>query len=893
MPRPKQLPVFLALIAVLVTRSVGQSPPAPEAPPEIQLDDFIVTAGTEEGWRANTAVSGTRMQVWLKDLPMNLAAITEGFMEDTLARSLEEATRFTSGVVDLTSGGQGAEGGAYIIRGMFTQRVKRNGFQILFAQDMTNVSRVEVIKGPASLLYGEAQPGGIVNYITKTPPWRNQFESETIIGTFGYKRQAFGAGGPLIRRRGDERPLLAYRFDASYTESDGWRSILDSERRFAAGVLEFNPGKATTLRLSIDRLADRSRMNPPQPLSNSDWAGAFRDDLPIPYRTVDPLTGAILDDPDGDGISGTVRPSELSLVEARSLGQEFPRANLLIERFRRGSTAFPTLTRIARSMNLAGTIENPEFLDSFASWDPQISQASQDNFNRNDNTVWFASLEHRFNEHLNLRVQANLSTPVNRRGWIHPISLRANGVITEGSGAFFDLANEDANYQFDLAAQWTTGPVKHRTLIGGEIVDWAHQRKSESFFRSREWFVDPRLADLVRHDPNNIYAAPAQVTADRNIGSPSAAFLEDDTTQGGIQFVREKTTGYGVYLTNIATMFDDRLLLMSGLRYDTSNQEFQPGTTGYNPLTASSVNDRWVPQVGVSWSPDRDQLVTLFVLSSESFAPERATGLKLNPAYNPRFIGPSGSLVLADPTLPYDPLTTTPLRRQPKIGTTQEFGVKVSLFGGRVSGSLSYFDIRFENFVTDIFLPAVREDPTTNADDAVRVDAPGAFQSSSGLELDCIIQASSSLEIALSASSIQTGLGFDPSVSGFTQAGSYPLPGVPQESFSSLAKYSFREGRLRGLAIGLGAVWQSDHLAVLAFGPEGRPRSEVYLDDSLAVDFFIQLRRRIMRDRVEATLALNAKNLSDEVTFIGNPSQTSSQLPRSPRELLVSLRLSW
>lgn len=135
----------------------------------INLPTFTVSTAQDVGYRAGNSVSATRIDTPIKDLPFSISAFTEQFIEDVAALDLQDILRYAPGV---TSGDKSFVAGnnRFSIRG-FDGDVppQRNGFTGNRNVDSANVERVEVIKGPASLLYGQIIPGGTINYITKRP----------------------------------------------------------------------------------------------------------------------------------------------------------------------------------------------------------------------------------------------------------------------------------------------------------------------------------------------------------------------------------------------------------------------------------------------------------------------------------------------------------------------------------------------------------------------------------------------------------------------------------------------------------------------------------------------------------------------------------------------------
>lgn len=89
------------------------------------------------------------------------------------------------------------------------------------------MERIEFLKGPASVLYGNAASGGIINVITKKPLSRFYASAEGTIGSFNLYRGALDVSTPLNK----EKDLL-FRLNASYSDSDSFRDFVFSDRAF-------------------------------------------------------------------------------------------------------------------------------------------------------------------------------------------------------------------------------------------------------------------------------------------------------------------------------------------------------------------------------------------------------------------------------------------------------------------------------------------------------------------------------------------------------------------------------------------------------------------------------------------------------------------------------------
>lgn len=132
----------------------------------VVLTPFEVSA-TNQGYAPSETLSGTKVRTPLREIPMNIQVVTSDFIEDTGALDLQEAMAYNAAVTVNANAYQAT------IRGFSSDWQLRNGFRYYKKTDTTKVSRIEEISGPAAVLYGITQPGGILNVITKQPSGNN------------------------------------------------------------------------------------------------------------------------------------------------------------------------------------------------------------------------------------------------------------------------------------------------------------------------------------------------------------------------------------------------------------------------------------------------------------------------------------------------------------------------------------------------------------------------------------------------------------------------------------------------------------------------------------------------------------------------------------------------
>lgn len=155
-------------------------------------------------------------------------------------------------------GGQGLT--EFLVRGFSTQEFYRNGFAVNRGYpnmpDASTLERIEVLRGPASMLYGRGDPGGTFNIVSKQP----QAERRTVLGsqvnTDGLRRGTLDTTGAL-----DESAAFTYRLNLVAEGSDSFRDHVESERYNIAPVLRWQLSGDTALILEGDYLHNRHPMD--------------------------------------------------------------------------------------------------------------------------------------------------------------------------------------------------------------------------------------------------------------------------------------------------------------------------------------------------------------------------------------------------------------------------------------------------------------------------------------------------------------------------------------------------------------------------------------------------------------------------------------------------------
>lgn len=253
--------------AVLTASAAGaadQPPPAAAKTSVAPSDSSDVSEVVVTGrFLATGAYSGTKLDIPVLDTPMSVSAYTRSFMDAVEVTNIADLYRYMTGVQRA-----GNTGYDITLRGFKTSGNDRNaimtdglpGLTVRFGSPPTiGTDHVEVVKGPTSVLYGQAQPGGFVNIITKkprsTPDTEVELRGNKGIGDFDRAGGLIGAvdtTGPL------PNDSFLYRFIAETGYTEGFRVNSYEQPLYVAPSVTWNVRDGTEVTLQGEYRRDKS-----------------------------------------------------------------------------------------------------------------------------------------------------------------------------------------------------------------------------------------------------------------------------------------------------------------------------------------------------------------------------------------------------------------------------------------------------------------------------------------------------------------------------------------------------------------------------------------------------------------------------------------------------------
>ena len=204
-------------------------------------------------YTVRNSTTATKTDAPLFDTPVAVSVVPRAVLDDQKAASLKDALLNVSSVQATVPGSSGNQ---FIIRGFSNggvvmrdslSAVTAAGFRTDF--DDYNVDRVEVLKGPASVLFGRTQPGGIINVVTASAQARPSISVEQRVGSFDQLRTIVHATGPI-----DSKQTLLVRVDAVYEDSDSFRDFAMQGRKGINPRVTWRPNDGTELTVGYERV---------------------------------------------------------------------------------------------------------------------------------------------------------------------------------------------------------------------------------------------------------------------------------------------------------------------------------------------------------------------------------------------------------------------------------------------------------------------------------------------------------------------------------------------------------------------------------------------------------------------------------------------------------------
>ena len=235
-------------LAVATTDTVAQE--------STQLQTVTVT-GAADGAMATEASTATKTDTPLTETPQSISVITADEIAAHGASSMMEALRYTAGAAVETYGPDGRGYDWVKLRGFDTFPSQFRDGMRMFNYDFMEpygLERIEVLRGPSSVLYGQSVPGGLINGVSKLPLRTAQREVELSAGSFGALQGQFDFTGPALHDGALDYRLIGLLHEGGnqieFPDGHGY----PARRQYFAPSLTWRPAADTRITVLAERL---------------------------------------------------------------------------------------------------------------------------------------------------------------------------------------------------------------------------------------------------------------------------------------------------------------------------------------------------------------------------------------------------------------------------------------------------------------------------------------------------------------------------------------------------------------------------------------------------------------------------------------------------------------
>ena len=217
-PRAHTLsPLAAAVLLLACGTALAQGTPADTSAPKALGEVTIKAAPQGDSYTPTATSTATKGSAPLRDVPQAVNVVPAQLLRDQGARSMEDALRNVPGVAMSHGDGQRDQ---VVIRGFtaiadqFVDGVRDDA---LYFRDLADIERIEVLKGPAAVLYGRGSSGGLINRITKKPQFgETSGEASVGVGSYAWRRATADLNVGIS-------DTAAFRLNAAVEDSDSYR----------------------------------------------------------------------------------------------------------------------------------------------------------------------------------------------------------------------------------------------------------------------------------------------------------------------------------------------------------------------------------------------------------------------------------------------------------------------------------------------------------------------------------------------------------------------------------------------------------------------------------------------------------------------------------------------
>lgn len=412
----------IAVFTIAVPLSSAQEVATPTASTDeteqetVVLSPFEVRTESDVGYVATSSLAGSRMNTPLELTPVSISVLTSELINDIGATNINQAMEYATGAGNDITGGANSDVGAatgnglvenfynFQIRGYRNIQATREYFPTLIASDSFNLDRIDVARGPNSILFGVGGAGGIIDSTPKKAVSSRDFNQVRLwVGSWSKYRASVDVNRSLANEK------LGVRVNALWQDADGYRDFERDDQRRGAISLVGALTRTTTIRFQgeVGKL-EQNRPRPWSPYESYSQTDASFDgyiDFGTPERSEPGITGTQWPNDTNDNVSlrsfGFSRVGVLTDVGTNPVNfqpQWFGHSNVF---------GFPSqgqrFYRISLAQNLPG-FNTPRNIDDESIFPRTGNPAGPGNLSETDYHLLSLFIDQRVGRNLNLQL---------------------------------------------------------------------------------------------------------------------------------------------------------------------------------------------------------------------------------------------------------------------------------------------------------------------------------------------------------------------------------------------------------------------------------------------------------------------------------------------------------
>ncbi|MSU50211.1 MAG: hypothetical protein EXS37_14190 [Opitutus sp.] len=553
------------------------------------LSPFEVKSDKDNGYLRTNSATATRIGMEIQKVPLNISVISREFLDDTNVKSLTDLFRYTAASAGDTRfamrvpANEATPQGGFTMRGFSVNTLMRDGIFRYTAYSVDNVERVEIVKGPASVFFGQGYPGGVINYITKRATFAK------VPTSFAY--MVDNNGGDKIKY--DHNVVLskktAFRVVGAYVDTVGERRF-EFKKGFnvtpSLTIVPFDSGKVR-INLDFEYLKERFNYN------DYDWIFSDFAGWQSAARTGQYGTSTAT-------LSNTIAiPGGTPVVQATTTPSVAYATYINNKRLATGDLSLPAYTKVKRGGYYIDTTNKTIFDEAFnytsrGSWsdnEVKVATASVDftPYTWLSGRAAFVRDVSNFNNYGNGAVTTPYADGVH---WNVGLGAGGSGYYRETKTSLVDLV-----FQKDIRG------IKNKLLVGGQKSDWrqlylgkaaasdvnlAFLPGARNATSNPDYAVNPKVYDFGGVPVNQVIKQrDGSVKPVRQIYTnwdPGAEISPDISVYW--QDDRNALDGYrptlqSMYANYQGSFFNDRLTLLAGYREEKRWERWQDQSNNF------------------------------------------------------------------------------------------------------------------------------------------------------------------------------------------------------------------------------------------------------------------------------------------------------------------------